>query len=118
MERGAGYNFCRVHMTLRVTPAMEAGLTDPHLDGRRTASERNSELNRMSTIPERSLVIAFVVVFVTLAGYVWIAWKVSPLKAMVFGAASTPAGFLIAYAVQYSKRGLSSSLGECRFWLL
>ena len=22
------YNFCRVHMTLRVTPAMEAGLTD------------------------------------------------------------------------------------------
>jgi hypothetical protein len=24
----AHYNFCRVHMTLRVTPAMEAGLTD------------------------------------------------------------------------------------------
>ena len=23
------YNFCRVHQTLRVTPAMEAGLTDP-----------------------------------------------------------------------------------------
>ena len=22
------YNFCRVHETLRVTPAMEAGLTD------------------------------------------------------------------------------------------
>ena len=22
------YNFCRIHMTLRVTPAMEAGLTD------------------------------------------------------------------------------------------
>jgi hypothetical protein len=22
------YNFCRVHSTLRVTPAMEAGLTD------------------------------------------------------------------------------------------
>jgi hypothetical protein len=22
------YNFCRVHNTLRVTPAMEAGLTD------------------------------------------------------------------------------------------
>lgn len=22
------YNFCRVHQTLRVTPAMEAGLTD------------------------------------------------------------------------------------------
>lgn len=22
------YNFCRVHKTLRVTPAMEAGLTD------------------------------------------------------------------------------------------
>jgi len=24
----AYYNFCRVHSTLRVTPAMEAGLTD------------------------------------------------------------------------------------------
>jgi hypothetical protein len=24
----AWYNFCRVHMTLRVTPAMEAGVTD------------------------------------------------------------------------------------------
>jgi hypothetical protein len=24
----AHYNFCRVHQTLRVTPAMEAGLTD------------------------------------------------------------------------------------------
>ena len=24
----AYYNFCRVHMTLRVTPMMEAGLTD------------------------------------------------------------------------------------------
>ncbi len=24
----AGYNFCRVHQTLRVTRAMEAGLTD------------------------------------------------------------------------------------------
>ncbi len=24
----AFYNFCRVHKTLRVTPAMEAGLTD------------------------------------------------------------------------------------------
>jgi hypothetical protein len=24
----AYYNFCRVHKTLRVTPAMEAGLTD------------------------------------------------------------------------------------------
>jgi hypothetical protein len=24
----AYYNFCRVHQTLRVTPAMEAGLTD------------------------------------------------------------------------------------------
>jgi hypothetical protein len=24
----AFYNFCRVHQTLRVTPAMEAGLTD------------------------------------------------------------------------------------------
>jgi hypothetical protein len=24
----AFYNFCRVHRTLRVTPAMEAGLTD------------------------------------------------------------------------------------------
>ena len=24
----ADYNFCRVHSTLRVTPAMEAGLTD------------------------------------------------------------------------------------------
>jgi len=24
----AWYNFCRVHATLRVTPAMEAGLTD------------------------------------------------------------------------------------------
>ncbi len=24
----AYYNFCRVHRTLRVTPAMEAGLTD------------------------------------------------------------------------------------------
>jgi len=22
------YNFCRVHQTLRVTPAMEAGITD------------------------------------------------------------------------------------------
>ena len=22
------YNFCRIHQTLRVTPAMEAGLTD------------------------------------------------------------------------------------------
>jgi hypothetical protein len=22
------YNFCRIHKTLRVTPAMEAGLTD------------------------------------------------------------------------------------------
>jgi hypothetical protein len=24
----AWYNFCRVHSTLRVTPAMEAGITD------------------------------------------------------------------------------------------
>ena len=24
----AYYNFCRVHSTLRITPAMEAGLTD------------------------------------------------------------------------------------------
>ena len=24
----AHYNFCRIHQTLRVTPAMEAGLTD------------------------------------------------------------------------------------------
>ena len=24
----AGYNFCRVHQTLRVTPAMEAGVTN------------------------------------------------------------------------------------------
>jgi hypothetical protein len=24
----ACYNFCRIHQTLRVTPAMEAGLTD------------------------------------------------------------------------------------------
>jgi hypothetical protein len=24
----AWYNFCRVHQTLRVTPAMQAGLTD------------------------------------------------------------------------------------------
>jgi len=24
----AWYNFCRVHQTLRVTPAMEAGFTD------------------------------------------------------------------------------------------
>jgi hypothetical protein len=24
----AYYNFCRIHKTLRVTPAMEAGLTD------------------------------------------------------------------------------------------
>jgi len=24
----AFYNFCRVHQTLRVTPAMEAGVTD------------------------------------------------------------------------------------------
>jgi hypothetical protein len=24
----AWYNFCRVHKTLRVTPAMEAGITD------------------------------------------------------------------------------------------
>jgi hypothetical protein len=24
----AYYNFCRVHQTLRVTPAMEAGITD------------------------------------------------------------------------------------------
>jgi hypothetical protein len=24
----AYYNFCRVHQTLRVTPAMESGLTD------------------------------------------------------------------------------------------
>jgi hypothetical protein len=24
----AYYNFCRIHQTLRVTPAMEAGLTD------------------------------------------------------------------------------------------
>lgn len=24
----AFYNFCRVHQTLRVTPAMEAGITD------------------------------------------------------------------------------------------
>jgi hypothetical protein len=22
------YNFCRIHLTLRVTPAMEAGVTD------------------------------------------------------------------------------------------
>jgi hypothetical protein len=24
----ASFNFCRVHQTLRVTPAMEAGITD------------------------------------------------------------------------------------------
>ena len=27
-KRRAWYNFCRVHATLRVTPAMEAGLTN------------------------------------------------------------------------------------------
>jgi len=32
----AHYNFCRVHQTLRVTPAMEARLTDHVLDARRT----------------------------------------------------------------------------------
>ena len=26
------YNFCRIHKTLRVTPAMEAGLTDHVLE--------------------------------------------------------------------------------------
>jgi hypothetical protein len=26
------YNFCRVHQTLRVTPAMESGNRGPHLD--------------------------------------------------------------------------------------
>lgn len=26
------YNFCRIHQTLRVTPAMEAGLTDTLYD--------------------------------------------------------------------------------------
>ena len=26
------YNFCRIHKTLKVTPAMEAGLTDTLLD--------------------------------------------------------------------------------------
>ncbi len=25
------YNFCKVHQTLRVTPAMEAGVTDHHI---------------------------------------------------------------------------------------
>src|SRR5438309_9275652 len=25
---GSGHNFCRVHQTFRLTPAMEAGLTD------------------------------------------------------------------------------------------
>ena len=28
----AHYNFCRVHGTLRVTPTMEAGITDHHLE--------------------------------------------------------------------------------------
>lgn len=28
----AYYNFCRIHKSLRVTPAMEAGITDPMWD--------------------------------------------------------------------------------------
>ena len=31
------HNFCRIHKTLRVTPAMEAGLTDQRLEHGRTA---------------------------------------------------------------------------------
>lgn len=32
------YNFCRVHQTLRVTPAMEAGITDHVWDMRELLS--------------------------------------------------------------------------------
>jgi hypothetical protein len=55
----------------------------------------------MLSVPDRPLVIAIAVVLVTLAGYIWIAWKVSPLKAMIFGIASIPAAYLTAYAVQH-----------------
>jgi hypothetical protein len=33
----AFYNFCRVHKTLRTTPAMAAGIARPHLERARSA---------------------------------------------------------------------------------
>jgi hypothetical protein len=42
------YNFCRVHQTLRVTPAMEAGLTD-HV--RELVDRGADRLNRRGTMP-------------------------------------------------------------------
>ena len=47
----AYYNFCRVHTTLRVTPAMEAGLTGSYLD-----TDRISSLTRMQGTRESRLV--------------------------------------------------------------
>ena len=36
----AYYNFCKIHRTLRVTPAMQAGITDRVWDNFRTPNDR------------------------------------------------------------------------------
>jgi hypothetical protein len=40
------YNFARIHQTLRVTPAMEAGISDPRLDAGRNCRARLAERQR------------------------------------------------------------------------
>ena len=70
------------------------------LDSRGAAAKRDGELRQMPDIPER-LIIALAVILITLVGYICVAWKLSPLKAMIFGIASIPGAFLAAHAVQY-----------------
>jgi hypothetical protein len=46
----AYYNFCRVHQTLRVTPAMEAGIADSRLEFGRTGGIIRADSARSSGV--------------------------------------------------------------------
>jgi hypothetical protein len=46
----AYYNFCRVHQTLRVTPAMEAGIADSRLEFARTGGIIRADSARSSGV--------------------------------------------------------------------
>jgi hypothetical protein len=50
----AWYNFCRIHQTLRVTSAMESGLTD-HVWEIRELLARLPQQRKSATVPETYL---------------------------------------------------------------
>ncbi len=59
------YNFCRVHQTLRVTPAMEAGVSDHVWD-------LEEIVNLMVTPTPLEMLGIVVWIFTLLAVYVWV----------------------------------------------